>query len=355
MDDAGFRPVNTQYAGAVSRGKSQKLKPIAQSLCVLAKSASQEVQRLSVAALKTNLQKSIPVSFCLARTPVRPNDGSLFIRDAAISSFESLFHFKCSSIRDSLAFMDLGRVLAQYDAEVRARPKAQPGFEVDQMDGVIRLTGHFNFISWWDLAPGAAREAVVRQAAYFRSRGEELIWRVYEHDKPAGLGDCLAAEGFEPEAPGTLMIFDLANQLTAPIGPEIEIRRVATMEDLQGFMAASDAAFGREESWRRCAYSDRLSDPDLALYVALVSGKVVASARLEMAASNFGLLFGGGVSPAYRRKGLYRALVAERAQEATRRGCGYLSADARETSRPILQNLGFICAASETTWVLGAS
>jgi GNAT superfamily N-acetyltransferase len=248
--------------------------------------------------------------------------------------------------------MDLGRVLAEYDAEVRARPRAQPGFKVERTNGVVRLTGHFNFVSWWDLTPGGAREAVAKQAAYFRSRGEGLIWRVYEHDQPAGLGDCLAEEGLEPEAPGTLMIFDLANQLTAPIGPEVEIRRVTAMEDLQGFMEASGAAFGEEESWRLDAYSSRLSDPDLGLYVALVSGKAVASARLEMGSPNFGLLFGGGVSPAYRRRGLYRALVAERAKEARRRGCRYLGSDARETSRPILQNLGFICAASETTWVL---
>ena len=244
------------------------------------------------------------------------------------------------------------RVRSQYDAEVRACPKAQAGFEVKRTGGVIRLTGHFNFICWWDLAPGAVREAVENQAAYFRSRGEKLIWRVYEHDKPAELSDCLAEQGFEAEPPGTLMIFDLANQLTAPIGPDVEIRRVTTMEDLEGFMAASEVAFGHEESWRYTAYASRLDDPDLALYVALVSGKTVASARLEMGSPNFGLLFGGGVSPSYRRQGLYRALVAERAKEAKRRGCSYLSADARETSRPILQNLGFIGAASETTWVL---
>jgi GNAT superfamily N-acetyltransferase len=248
--------------------------------------------------------------------------------------------------------MDLGHVLAQYDSEVRARPLAQPGFEIERTGGVTRLTGHFNFICWWDLAPDAAREVVASQAAYFRSRGEELIWRVYEHDKPAGLGDCLAEEGFEPEPPGTLMIFDLANQLTVPVAPEIEIRRVTTAVDLQGFVEAAGAAFGEEETWRLAAYSSRLDDPDLALYLALVSGKPVASARLEMGSTNFGLLFGGGVSPSYRRQGLYRALVAERAKEAKRRGCRYLSTDARETSRPILQNLGFICAASETTWVL---
>jgi GNAT superfamily N-acetyltransferase len=248
--------------------------------------------------------------------------------------------------------MDLGRVLAQYDAEVRARPTAQPGFEVERTDGVVRLTGHFNFVCWWDLAPGAAHDAVASQAADFRSRGKSLIWRVYEHDRPAELGGILADEGFEAEQPGTLMIFDLANQLTAPVGSDIEIRRVSTLEDLQGFIAASDVAFGQQESWWLDAYSSRLGDPDLGLYIALVSGKAVASARLELGSSNFGLLFGGGVSPSYRRQGLYRALVAERAKEAKRRGCSYLVTDARETSRPILQNLGFIGAVRETTWVL---
>ena len=248
--------------------------------------------------------------------------------------------------------MDLGRVLAQYDSEVRARPKAQPGLEVERTGGVTRLTGHFNFICCWDLAPGAAREAVASQAAYFRSRGEKLIWRVYEHDKPAELSDCLAEEGFKADQPGTLMIFDLANQIPEAVGPDVEIRRVTTMEDLHGFIAASEVAFGHEESWRLAAFSSRFGDPDLALYIALVSGKTVASAHLELGASDFGLLFGGGVSPACRRRGLYRALVAARAKESKRWGCSYLATDARETSRPILRKLGFVSAAGETTWVL---
>ncbi|HEX6566639.1 MAG TPA: GNAT family N-acetyltransferase [Chthoniobacterales bacterium] len=248
--------------------------------------------------------------------------------------------------------MDLGRVLQQYDSEVRAQPKVRSGFEVERTGGVIRLTGHFNFICSWDLALGAAHDAVASQAAYFRSRGEKLIWRVYEHDKPAELSGCLAEEGFEADQPGTLMIFDLVNEIPAPVAPYIEIRRVTTIAELHGFIAASEVAFGHEESWRLAAFSNRLEDPDLALYVALVSGNPVGSAHLELGSSNFGLLFGGGVSPAYRRQGLYRALVAARAKEARRWGCSFLATDARETSRPILQKLGFICAASETTWVL---
>lgn len=172
-------------------------------------------------------------------------------------------------------------MLQQYDSEVRARPKVRSGFEVERTGGVIRLTGHFDFICSWDRDPtghydgGLARlHRSVRGSV--RSRGES------------------AAGGL----------------------------------------------------------SSRLGDPDLAFYIALVSGKTVASARLELGSSDFGLLFGGGVSPGYRRQGLYRALVAARAEEAKRWGCSYLATDARETSRPILQNLGFTSAVRETTWVL---
>ncbi len=249
--------------------------------------------------------------------------------------------------------MDVARVLAQYDAEVRANPKAPPGLVVERADGVVCLTGYFNFISWWELTPSTVRQAVASHAAHFRSRGEKLMWRVYEHDSPAEISGCLAAEGFEPDAAGTLMIFDLANEVQASTADNVDIRRVKTEEELEDFVKASEQAFGGLDTWQRTAYSDRLNDPDLALYVAYVSAEIAASARLEIGSpSSFGLLFGGGVAPSYRRMGIYRALVAERAREARRRDLRYLSAEARETSKPILQNLGFVSAAKEVTWVL---
>ena len=182
------------------------------------------------------------------------------------------------------------------------------------------------------------------------------MWRVYEHDSPAEISGCLAEEGFEPDAAGTLMIFDLANELEASTADNVDIRRVKTEEELEDFVKASEQAFGEPDAWQRTAYADRLNDPDLALYVAYVSAEIAASARLEIgSSSSFGLLLGGGVAPSYRRMGIYRALVAERAREARRRNLRYLVTDARETSKPILQNLGFVSAAKEVTWVLNPS
>ena len=249
--------------------------------------------------------------------------------------------------------MDLKQVVAQYDAEVRANPKGRPGRVVERADGVVCLAGYFNFVSWWELTPGTVRQAVASQAARFRSRGEKLIWRVYGHDSPAEISDCLAAEGFEPDAPDTLMIFDLADEVAASTTDNVDIRRVKTAEELEDFVKASEQAFGAQDTWQRTAHSARLNDPDLALYVAYVSGEIAASARLEIgSSSSFGLLFGGGVAPSYRRKGIYRALVAERARQARHRGLRYLTTDARDTSKPILQNLGFVSAAKAVTWIL---
>ena len=44
----------------------------------------------------------------------------------------------------------------------------------------------------------------------------------------------------------------------------------------------------------------------------------------------------------WRRRGIYRALVAARARLAVQRGYRYLQVDASDDSRPILERLGFV-------------
>ncbi len=56
--------------------------------------------------------------------------------------------------------------------------------------------------------------------------------------------------------------------------------------------------------------------------------------------------------PDHQGRGVYRALVAARAAEARRRGVRYLTVDARETSRPILERLGFQPLATVRGWTL---
>jgi GNAT superfamily N-acetyltransferase len=249
--------------------------------------------------------------------------------------------------------MDIDQVLALYDLQVRAHPQEPPGFVIERAGGVVLITGAFHFVSAWRLSPQAAAEAVAELAARFRTAGQALLWRVHDHDRPAELPGLLSLAGFAPSDPSTLLFLDLADAQGLEPVPGVDVQPVRTLEALDGFMRAQAAAFGEEEHWRRNAYADRLADPDLGLYVAWVDGQPAAAARLEMSPDwSFGLLQGGGVSPEHRRRGLYRALVAARARDARTRGLRYLVTDARETSRPILERLGFVAAGQATLWVL---
>jgi GNAT superfamily N-acetyltransferase len=57
--------------------------------------------------------------------------------------------------------------------------------------------------------------------------------------------------------------------------------------------------------------------------------------------TEFATLWGGATLPAWRGRGIYRALVRQRAQLAAERGRRYLEVDASADSRPILERLGF--------------
>ena len=78
----------------------------------------------------------------------------------------------------------------------------------------------------------------------------------------------------------------------------------------------------------------------------------VCSARIEfLPHREFASLWGGGTVPHRRGRGIYRALVAYRAQLAADRGYRYLHVDASAQSRPIRERLGFVALASTTPYV----
>jgi GNAT superfamily N-acetyltransferase len=220
---------------------------------------------------------------------------------------------------------------------------------------VLRTLGPFNFIGWWDFAADAAPAIVAREAAFFA--GKQVEWKVYSHDRPPGLPDALRAAGFEADEPETFLVLDLEAAMPGfepPAG--IEVREVRDRQGVVDLEAVSAAAFGREAPWRLEELVRRLDGPTLAMFVAYDGGVPVSSGRLELACGTaFAGLFGGGTRPDYQGRGVYRALVAARAAAARRRGHRYLTVDARETSRPILQRIGFEPLATINGWTLSAT
>lgn len=246
----------------------------------------------------------------------------------------------------------MDKLLELFNEEVRKNPRPTPGLAVVRDAYHTRLEGAYNYICSWTVAEHEASKAVKALAEHFRQKGEQLLWRVYDYDGPAKLETCLQQEGFIPSPQGTLMVLPLNRELK---DMEHNVRRVASASALEGYLSVPASVFGDSNAGDFDYHLQLLSDPNSALFAGYDGNEPVASARLDIPSNaSFGQLFGGCVLPKNRGQGFYRALVWARAQLARERGLTYLSTEARETSRPILETLGFIPMARETTWVLPA-
>lgn len=163
-------------------------------------------------------------------------------------------------------------------------------------------------------------------------------WKYYSHDG-LELREQLLAAGLEPEKEETVVVAEASS--IAPPPADLELR-IATDE----FENLAARIFGR-----------RYTLPDRAVaVVAVVDGQPVSGGRVDFEESvEFAGLFGGITLPEYRRRGLYRATVAKRAELARERGYRWLYADALPTSRPILERLGFVAMTTTTPFVIPAA
>lgn len=112
-----------------------------------------------------------------------------------------------------------------------------------------------------------------------------------------------------------------------------------------------DRVFGTDHTRLRSSLTTQLRGAPQAstMVVAMAGDEPVSSGRIDFhPGADFAGLFGGGTLPQWRGRGIYRALVAHRAQLAAARGYRYLYVDASSQSSPILRRLGFDCLARTT-------
>lgn len=255
--------------------------------------------------------------------------------------------------------MDHAAVLALYDRDMRegALPDG-PDARVERTGSVVRQVASaqgWNGIVWSSSAAADADVVIAEQIAYFTGLGQEFEWKVYGHDRPADLGQRLAAAGFTPEPVETLMIGETQDLLFDAELPDGV--RIVPVTDRAGVDLVADVhekAFGTDASRLRHQMLARLiADPDsVVAVVALAGDEPVSSARMELVpGTRFAGLWGGGTVDGWRGRGIYRALVAHRARAAAERGCRYLQVDASDQSRPILERLGFAALSTTTPYV----
>jgi ribosomal protein S18 acetylase RimI-like enzyme len=257
--------------------------------------------------------------------------------------------------------MDDAALLATFDAQVRRAIPAPPGFTVERVDDpapVLRLTPGADAtwgggVFWCDLDETTADAAIAAAVEWFRPRGREFEWKHYGYDRPADLPDRLRAAGFEPDEQEALVVGEVADVraklAAAPPPSGVTVRRLR------------DDPAGRAADWRAIAdlhaavwdedgtdmtssiAAAHAADPDaMSVWLAEAEdGTVVCAARAEFhEGTDFASLWGGGTLAAYRGRGIYKALVSRRADEAAERGFRFLQVDASPDSRPILERLG---------------
>jgi ribosomal protein S18 acetylase RimI-like enzyme len=229
---------------------------------------------------------------------------------------------------------------------MRVNPPLEPGEIVEHVDGVVRTRGSHNMIIYSQLEADHVARVVAKQAAFFRELGEAVEWKLYAHDRPSNLCESLINNGFEPDERETLMVLELAREAPDLIAtPGVDVRTVCTTSDLDTYVAVTERAFGSQPKTAAAGLALRLfgNGASTIASIAYVDGNAAAAGRLQLPPGrSFASMWEGCTDPDLRRRGIYRTLVADRVRTARDRGYKYLTVDALETSRPILERLGFI-------------
>ena len=257
---------------------------------------------------------------------------------------------------------DINLLLEAYDAQLRAHVhnRLPASVRVEQDGPLLRTVGFGSrgFVEYRDLAglDGAELDQLIaRQVRVFAERGEPFEWKLHGHDLPADLPDRLRAAGLVPEDTETVVIGrvdDVAAEPRLPAG--VEIREVSEPGDYPRIAQLEESVWHSDHrSWVDALAKERAADPDgLRIFLAEAGDLTVCAGWVRFpSGTEFATFWGGATLPAWRGRGIYRALVAHRANLAAERGRRYVEVDASDDSRPILERLGFVAVTTTTPYV----
>jgi GNAT superfamily N-acetyltransferase len=257
-------------------------------------------------------------------------------------------------------------LLALYDREVRGSfldrlPAGWVGSEDGPLVRALFPRAGFAMLtrSADDLAVGDLRALVDRTIMHFAQAGHWFEWKTFDHDTD-GLVALLLAAGAEAEEHEALLLGDASRLAAEPVlPPGLTMREVTEGADLERIAAMESAVWGEDWSWLAADLEARLADPTQPARIFVVEdaetddGVVSAAWLVPLVGTSVAGLWGGSTLAAYRGRGIYRALVARRAQLAVDLGYPVLQVDASDDSRPILEHLGLHVVGGTTPYVLG--
>lgn len=263
--------------------------------------------------------------------------------------------------------MTADELLEQFHTQVRLRDRdAAPGFVVER-DGPVHRTyppdagDHGAMVECPEGLGDDPDHWIARQAEFFTARGQRVEWKTYGYDQPTDLPERLVRAGFVAEDPEVMLLgrcADLVHEVELPAG--VLLREPETDADWARVRDLVAEVWGRDGvAVDQILREEQDARPDLMTTTVVEdvdTGRAVSYAVLRMTeGTEFCGLWGGSTVPAWRGRGLYRALVSHRAAEALQRGYPYARVDTSPDSRPILIRLGLKAVSDTRPYVLDPS
>lgn len=257
--------------------------------------------------------------------------------------------------------LDAAELLEVYDAQLRGGAEAHAALTVERHGPLWWTTyGDGGFVTYQSLAGFEDRleSLVAATRTHFDGHPDlaEVEWKTRGHDLAPGLDDVLRGHGFQPGEEESVMLGEAsALAVDVALPPGVVVRRITAEADVRRMSAMQGAVFA-DDRVEESHVADLLrrvaaGASDMELWIAEADGQVVSAGRLEpVPGSSIAGIWGGSTLPHWRGQGIYRALTAERARSALRRGYRYLHSDSTAYSRPILERSGFVKVTTTTPY-----
>lgn len=244
--------------------------------------------------------------------------------------------------------MNKSQIIALYDQDQR-KDVEYPDTRREVTPHVVRHIGTSNSgegaIIYSQLNEANAEEIIHEQVLYFESLGQDFEWKVYDYDHPFDLKERLGSYGFIVEEAEAIMVLDLEKApeiLWQPIHRQVQ--RITSAEKISDVLTIEQQVWEEDFSSLGEYLGGTLGKypEQMSVYVAYINEQPASAAWTYFPKhSQFASLWGGSTVRDFRKQGLYTALLAVRAQEAKARRVRYLTVDASDMSRPILERFGF--------------
>ena len=248
--------------------------------------------------------------------------------------------------------VDPARIRAVLAAAAVAFPDV-PGVEVVDEGDLVRSFSagrpapYLNAIARLDLAADGLAERVRAVEAPYRAASVPTLWWVDDTARPADLRGLLEATGLREAGGEAVMVLPLSGWSAPVAAPDVTVRVVESIEDLDDWIAVIAGAYGWADRERadlmRGLYDPRLPhgrDPRRIQVLGLLGGVPAGGASLFRAAGE-GWVTNVGTTPAARGRGGGAAMTVASLALAVERGdpAAWLAASAM--GEPVYARLGF--------------